>query len=438
MKNSPKLMPYYLAILLGAALPSVTAAPVFAQSPSEPECLAGNAESCFYVAADYAQGKAVDRDFLMAQSFFLKACEGGIPDGCHYAADMSYAGQWEVPINKPRAINYRQKACEMGHEDACTRLLTELAYDDELQDVPRLIKTYETGCKNRPSCLEACSLGARITYDGLGGNYPDFIDYTRAGPLAARSCDGDPNGECIIAENTHANPSSPAFDPRLAFKYVTINCEANSGASCGNLGRIYQDIEEFALSATYYEKACALDRDSFCPSAKDMRRYVTEVSERDARIAARQARIDQFLNTGDYAGAVNVALRELKSGDHAKQAAMATINANAMGSIATQDLYVLASWFRDGPIRNAADAEMARRGTGLEGTFGTGTNAPGMADKRYRDLYGSSMPSRATSSGTSSSTPPMKSSSQITADVRKKYRSAHCTMNNNANRNLCS
>jgi hypothetical protein len=32
----------------------------------------------------------------------------------------------------------------------------------------------------------------------------------------------------------------------------------------------------------------------------------------------------------------------------------------------------------------------------------------------------------------------MKSTSQITAEVRKKYRSAHCTMNNNANRNLCS
>jgi hypothetical protein len=137
--------------------------------------------------------------------------------------------------------------------------------------------------------------------------------------------------------------------------------------------------------------------------------------------------VDIPLSQGRYGDAVSAAINSTGSKDLAEKAILATRSAGRMSDISTNDLYAAALWFPTGPVRTAADAELAARGTGLEGTFGTGTNAPGMADARWRELYGTSAPSY--SSGSSSFKPaPMKSASQISAETREKYRWAHCTM----------
>ena len=108
-----------------------------------------------------------------------------------------------------------------------------------------------------------------------------------------------------------------------------------------------------------------------------------------------------------------------------------------MGDIATNDLYAAALWFSSGPVRQAADAELAARGTGLEGRFGTGTNSPGAADARWRELYGLSAPTY-TSSSASSTPPPMASAADISAATRDRYRYAHCVMSgSNTSAQVC-
>ena len=126
-----------------------------------------------------------------------------------------------------------------------------------------------------------------------------------------------------------------------------------------------------------------------------------------------------------------------RSQDLAQRAILAARNAGRMGDVATNDLYAAALWFSSGPVRQAADAEMAARGTGLEGTFGTGTNTAGAADARWRELYGSSAPSY--SSSASSVTPPsVASAAEISAATRDRYRYAHCVMSgSNTSASVC-
>ncbi|WNO60766.1 hypothetical protein [Rheinheimera sp. MMS21-TC3] len=146
--------------------------------------------------------------------------------------------------------------------------------------------------------------------------------------------------------------------------------------------------------------------------------------------------MDNLLGDGKYGAAVNMALYQFGSVEHAQMAALAANSAGRMSDISTQDLYALASWFSHGPVRSAADNEMAKRGTGLEGTFGTGTNQAGAADARWKQQYGSSALKPASSSY-APNRPSVLSSSEAAKQTREKYRTAHCTMTGNANHNLC-
>jgi hypothetical protein len=103
-----------------------------------------------------------------------------------------------------------------------------------------------------------------------------------------------------------------------------------------------------------------------------------------------------------------------------------------MGSLNTQTLYVLASWFRDGAVAGAVSAELRGRGTGLEGTFGTGTNQPGMAEARWRAANGGGTSAYSSYRPEPSSTlaPPVLSSADAASQTRSRYRTAHCEMAN--------
>lgn len=423
-----------LATVLGLMSWGASAA---AQSPKEAVCDRGSAEDCFYAAADFATGKGVAENKITAQKLFLKACDKGLPDGCHYAGTMSRKGQGNVPLDFLKGVGYHERACRMGHEEACDSVYRALAMNEQYRDIPRLIIAMEAGCAKGVS--STCTYGYNILYDGWNGKYPGHTDHRRAAPMAERVCDGGRGGDyaCQVTETIYANPDSPAFNAAKALKYTQLNCDKNDARACGNLGRIYHQIEEYELATTAYEKSCTLrKKETICDFAKKWREHLTKLAAYEAKQAQEQALIDGYLNAGKYGSAVNVALHQLRSGKHAQIAATAAINANAMRQVNTQDLYVLASWFRSGPIHDAVNRAMAARGTGLEGRFGTGTNNTGQAAKRYRDLYGSSMPSRSVSN-TPSSQPSGLSTAQARADVRRKYRHAHCTMNGNANRNVC-
>jgi TPR repeat protein len=412
-----------------------------AQTASEPACVAGKAEACFYTAAEYAQGKGVPTSKQKAVQFFLMACDKGVPDGCYYSGNIHYFGEGDVPENQVQAIEYFERACRMGHVKSCTDANGILKNKPHF-DIARLIPMLEAGCQKGAS--KACAQASELLYNGRNGQYPGHVDLVRAAPLVEKSCADDANiykglnAHCWYAEDVFANPSSKAFNATKAIQYTRLNCDNGRAGSCSNLGRVYDSIEEWPLALAAYESACRLDaKSAACASIAPIRKYLTELAAYEAKVAERKQTITGLLRDGSYGVAVNTALYQYGSVEYAEMAALAASKAGRMSDIGTQDLYALASWFREGPVRAAADSEMARRGTGLEGQFGTGTNQAGAADARWKAQNGS-IPSRpSSSSGYMADRPTVLSSGNAAAQTREKYRYAHCTMSGNANRNLC-
>lgn len=401
----------------------------FAQSaPSEASCQAGDAEGCFYTGAEYAQGMGVPEDKAKAVTWFLKSCDMGIPDGCTTSGYFYVNGDGNVQKDTVKGVEFMERACAMGHVDGCDKAIGQrLSAQSPAHDFTKAVSTAKAGCE--AGVRNPCFWGLYWAWDGNEGKYPSMIDMANAGWFAERTCDKyhDEMG-CSVAARVYADPEAPTFDAQKGLTYSMIRCdEQNSGGDCRNVAGVYLSIDEYEIGATYLRRACEKGHTESCDRATAWETYNREMAEYEAKIASLNAMVDTPLSQGRYGDAVSAAINATGSRDLAEKAILATKSAGRMSEVATNDLYAAALWFSSGPVRAAADAEMAARGTGLEGTFGTGTNEPGMADARWRQLYGSSAPTYSSSSSPFQPAP-MKGASQISAETKQKYRWAHCTM----------
>lgn len=426
-----------LAAATAAAL-AFFAAPASAQTESEPACKAGDAEACFYTGAEYAQGLGAPEDKQKAASFFLKSCDGGIPDGCTTTGYFYVNGDGNVAKDVVKGVEYMERACAMGHVDGCDKSIGHrLSATSPAHDFAKAVATAKAACE--AGVKNPCFWGLYWGWDGSEGKYPAMINMANAGWFGERTCNKyhDLMG-CDVAARVYAVPEAATFDAQKGLTYSLIGCdEHNVGAHCRNVAGVYLDIEEYELGALYLRHACNKGHSESCDRATEWETYNKDLAEYEARMAALNAMIDTPLAEGRYGDAVYAAINSARSKDLAEKAILATKAAGRMDQVSTTDLYAAALWFQSGPVRAAADAEMSARGTALEGTFGTGTNEPGMADARWKSLYGSSVP-RYTSSSPSFSPPAMKSASQISAETKAKYRYAHCTMSgSNTSAKVC-
>ena len=420
-----------LAFLLafGLGLPILAAG---AQAPSEAACLAGDAEACFYAGAEYAQGAGVAEDKLKAVTFFLKSCELGVPDGCSTSGYLISRGEGNIPKDVVRGVEYMERACAMGHVDGCDWSIgMRISPGSAANNFSRALETAKAGCA--AGVKKPCFWGLDWTWDGAEGKYPQMIDPTRASWFAETVCETYRDERaCSIAARLFADPEAATFDPQKGMLYSMIRCdEQKSGGDCRNVAGVYLNIEEYEIGATYMRRACQYGLTDACDNATAWETYVRELAAYEAKLEMQKAQFDVPLAAGRYSEALKFAIHEAGSLDLAEKAVLATREARRMGQLETYDLYAVALWFQSGPVRAAADAELAARGTGLEGRFGTGTNEPGMADARWRDLYGSSAPTYRSSASTftPSATPSMAS---IQEETKRRYRWAHCTMRGNS------
>lgn len=430
--------------LIGLSLLSYFAAgPVAAAEPvstNEIACSKGGAEACFYAGADYASGgNGLEMSKPKAAELFIKACDLGVPDGCFYTARWYRFGEEGISADPARGIELYETACKMGHEEACQALLSVLGRDEKGEkDIPRLVSAFEEGCANES--IKACDWGGKFFYDGWRGENPDVVDGVRGAPLSYKTCKSTGSEfHCPVAENMYANPTSPIFDAERALELTTINCDADAKESCSNLGRIFAIVEDYEMAIGPYEKSCELGDQGSCDYAKDLRRYIDEVAAWNAKQEARRAEMASMLNSGDYNGAVATAVSVYSSTVYAEQAVLATSSAGQMGSVDDYDLKVLEHWFQSGQIGGLVRSEMRRRGLAISGednSWARDMQTISSANQRFNAARSNSTyrPIEQAPAPAGNSV----SSASATAQVRQKYRDAHCTMNNNANRYLCN
>ncbi|MBR9807048.1 MAG: sel1 repeat family protein [Alphaproteobacteria bacterium] len=410
-------------------------------STNEIACSKGGAEACFYAGADYAQGSnGLPVSMPKAAELFTKACTLGVPDGCFYTAGMYRRGADGIAVDPAKGIDLYETACTMGHEEACsaTFAILRTAEKDE-QDMPRLLSAFEKGCANQS--MKACQWGAEIFYDGREGKDPGHIDPVRGAPLAEQACDvtAEPYF-CVIGEIMYAKPDSPAFNAEKALKMTAINCEAGVKESCANLGGIYHSIGDYERAYTQYDKACQLGNEVGCGAAKDLKSWLDEWAEWNAKQAAREAEMSAMLNAGDYNGAVATAVSVYKSSDWAAKAVNAASAAGRMGDVDDYDLKVLELWFDSKGPGGVVKAEMRRRGIAVSGEYDSWAadmQTIRSANQRFNAARANTSSYRPIERGPSLDSKPMLSAADAAAQTREKYRYAHCTMNGNANRTVC-
>ena len=398
-----------------------------AQSPSQPACEAGDAEACIRAGTEYAEGTGVAASVNTSIPFFLQACDRGKAEGCTSAGLLVINGAGDVPPNPEAGMFFFEQACKRGDEKGCESAVTYLTADNHpARDTSKVVDLLIDGCK--AGSMWACGWGSRAALDGYAGEYPEMTDLSKAAIIAEIGCSKNNLSGCVVSETVFADPDSALFDAEKSLKYSQINCDEDIAESCNNLARIYYMVEEIELGTAAYEKACSLGMGQTCADASRMRNYLTELAEYEAVEAERSEAISSLIDAGRYGDAVSSAIHQFGSTKAVETAIQAANSAGAMSSINTQDLYVVASWFSSGNVRAIADAEMAARGTGLEGSFGTGTNSAGAAAARWDDLYGSSIPTARTYSGPASAPPAVLGAGDAAAQVREKYRYAHCEM----------
>ncbi|KCZ47521.1 tetratricopeptide repeat protein [Hyphomonas pacifica] len=429
----------HLVVLLLAVMASLTGVssaqltlPPGAELWSQ-QCEAGDVDACINQGIRYQHGIEIEASWSGAAEYWGKACKLGMSDGCQMASEV-YRGLADgFPADYRRLVMVESHGCELGMPLHCADAALRLYSGDGVdQNVELALPLFGKACEMEDAM--SCAIAATEYLDGEQGTP---VDAEKAVVYGKKGCALDQQDACRLVEAAYMLPKYSTFEPQEGFDYALNNCAGGSKESCANLGNVYVEIGEYDLGVENYEKACGMGMDEACDVAANYKTWLEERAAYEAWLeqqAERKTQLYQMIARGNLDGAMKAALYDYGSTDLAEYVAT---KASDYSGFSTNNLYVLSLWFPGQAIGAAADRELASRGTGLEGRFGEGTNAPGMAEARYRAAYGSSPPSY-TASVSLPSQPRMKSAAEISAATRDRYRWAHCTMSgSNTSAKVC-
>lgn len=381
------------------------------------------------------------------QHFYRQACRSIL-----FVGLMLIAGFASSPIraqNSGGSLSAYIAQCNSGDKAACSKAGMILSDpQNPAFDAFLSLRYLQNACNALDGA--ACGRLALIYFDGEGDVDKDW---SAASNFSQRGCAQQDRDGCDVAEAIFADSSSPYFDAEKALRYRTINCGFGRWQSCMHQARILYNVGDYRNAEQLAAHACGPageDRKSICELAGTLksRRIKLEQAEaaqraqqqaaRQAAYANKRAIVTSFIQKRDYDGAIYAAIYNSRTVDDARYALTAAINAGAMGSIYLDNLYVLDYWFPSGNLNRIVNAEISGRSRGNDCGIFNCTNTPGASSKRWAAQNGGNTSSyrRPSSSGSSAPTGGL-SSADARKQVREKYRSAHCTMNNNANRNVC-
>lgn len=339
--------------------------------------------------------------------------------------------------------------CNAGDNRACSRaglILSDPQSPD--YDVFISLRYLQKACSAQDSA--ACGRLALIYFDGEGDV---DSDWDAASNFSQSGCAGNDRDGCDVAEAIFAESSSVYFDAKKAIEYRKKNCDLGRWQSCMHHARILYNLGDNRNAEQVAAHACGgggTERQSICDLAASLKSNRVKMEQAAAAQAAQQqaarqadrdnkrAVIDSFLRQRNYDTAIYAAIYNSKTVEDAQYALTATINAGAIGTIYIDNLYVLDYWIPGGGLNQAVNAEISKRSRGNDCGIFNCTNTPGASSARWAAQNGNQSPYRRPSSSSSNSRPVGGlSSADAAAQTRQKYRYAHCTMNNNANRNVC-
>jgi len=214
--------------------------------------------ACSMLGSLYAEGRGVEKDYIIAEKLLRKSCESGERDvGCGELA-MFYNHGWGVGKDLEQAKQLFQKSCDSGNEISCDHLANLL---EDSNDVATALTLRKKACDK--GLLSSCGSLAHMYLEGLGV----AKDIGVGTSLYRRACDGGDSDSCNAFGVAYEYGKGVALDYEKAAALYTKACEMNNVFACGNLGSMYiagsgvtKDIKR---GLQFYERACdAKDLDS--------------------------------------------------------------------------------------------------------------------------------------------------------------------------------
>ena len=246
-------------------------------------CEAGSGKACAEFGDLLEDGDGGPRDFSAAKTYYGKACDLDIADGC---AGRGSVLQKEEAFEAARPL--LSKACDLGSTRGCSNL----GYMYQLgklgaADYEQAARFYEKSCALGSGV--GCNNRAVLVRDGLG----EPADEGRAYELFKANCEAKENANScysaglLLAVGHH--------DRKI--RYFTVACDKDLAAGCYQLGRAYNnriqagktnaDLErDRDLGNASFAKACKMNLERACRSkASILPRDRTRVGSAEAKRA---------------------------------------------------------------------------------------------------------------------------------------------------------
>ncbi|WP_285713651.1 tetratricopeptide repeat protein [Erythrobacter oryzae] len=221
----------------------------------ERACRGGSAGDCGILGLKFEFGRGPAKDLVKARYFYNLACEGGVPLGCHDAADMARL----IDVNPDRAMITRLygTACDGGVPEACEQL-GDQHFDGNWveKSFPKAAQFYRLACETDPES-GACLKWAKMLFDGRG--IP--ADGKRAAQIFEQGCKNGQLESCDLLGEAFESGEGVPQDDKKAVALWKPACEQGYLLSCQHFGLMLIEgagVEKNEqLGFSFLNKACA-------------------------------------------------------------------------------------------------------------------------------------------------------------------------------------
>lgn len=256
---------------------------VVEQVPEIQECT-DVPEQCYEQAMEIAERAGVDdEEFARVSMLFERSCAGGLAVACHDRAVFAQEGIGQQP-DLEEALHYYERACEFGHEPACTtgQLLrattpqrgpdfwVERCQAGDMEECIQLAIYVESG-EESPDGRSAREILEQVCESGFSDGcfwLARHLDAVGSGVSDAEieahyltACHGEMGRACsALARRLDARDAGSA----QLLETLSRACDLGDGHGCHHLAIVYRRNDELTEAIAAWQRGCDLWHGESC------------------------------------------------------------------------------------------------------------------------------------------------------------------------------
>lgn len=222
-------------------------------------CDMGAAQACYNLGSIYGDAEIIEKDVVLSQFYYRKACDGGLMRGCSALQVMQENTRLaNIDNAKPLAevIATLERDCTNLRPVACNDLAMRLFQGDGMaRNWPRAVTLFKRACEI--NATTACFNLATMYSQGQGV----ARDASAAAALFLRACDGGHKLGCQTLAELYLTGDGIGRSPVRAERLFETLCNEGKEISCVSLAEFHENHASGkgrAEARKWYQAALAL------------------------------------------------------------------------------------------------------------------------------------------------------------------------------------